>query len=409
MATTVMLRVGNRTAQLDALNPNLLIGRDAAHCNLVIDDASVSRRHAQVYLEGGVPFLRDLGSSNGTWVNGQPLQHNAAALQPGSQIYIGHVPMAAEWSGDAGGGATVMGGLPPDLLRQMQSQFEQARQQGFAAPGSASASAAALGQSQGAPGAAAPAASGGIGLGGLEAPVPAEYAYRRQGANNNGVLLIALKQDTFANDQTLDGYLEYTATDNETVASITIELVEVHKKGPKQGHVWDRMLVRQGPWKSKKGDVLPAPFQLRVPPGTSITGRDVYWELRGYVDINWALDVEASCPINMRNLDVERIRDSLGALDYRIVEMDPEPLGQHYKGKFQPPAQFRKELGIANVNLDLEYLGTNLKVQMKVEKTSLFKFDRTVEFVFELAKLRVAPLPELSNHFKIHIDQMMAR
>ncbi|MDY0004899.1 MAG: FHA domain-containing protein [Polyangia bacterium] len=418
MATTVLLRVGNSTATLDALNPNVLIGRDAGHCNLVIEDASVSRRHAEVYLEGGVPHIRDLGSSNGTWVNGQPLQYHPAALQPGQQIYVGHVPMAAEWSGAAGGGATVMGGMPPDLLKQMQAQFEQARKQGFAAPGSAPAAAAALHQSQapayaqapGQPSQQAPApGGGGIGLGGLEAPVPAEYTYRRQGSNNNGVLLIALKQDTFANDQTLDGYLEYTATDNETVASITIELVECHKKGPKQGHVWDRMLVRQGPWKSRKGDVLPAPFQLRVPPGTSITGRDVHWELRGYVDINWALDVEATCPISMRNLDVERIRDSLGALDYRIVEMDPEPLGQHYKGKFQPPAQFRKELGIANVNLDLEYLGTNLKVVMKVEKTSLFKFDRKVEFVFELGKLRVAPLPELSAHFKTNIDQMMAR
>lgn len=408
MGTTVLLRAGQQGVQLDELNPHILIGRDPVHSELVIDDKSVSRRHAEVFLAGDVPYIRDLGSSNGTWVDGQPVQLQPVQLQPGAQVYVGHMPLATDWGG-GGGGATVMGSMPPEVLRQMQAEYGRAQAQGFApaVPGQAPASPgfqSALVPS----GPVAPTSEAGLGLGGLEAPVPAEYAYRRQGSNNNGVLLIALKQDTFANDQVVDGYLEYTATDNETVASITIELVECHKKGPKQGHVWDRMLVRQGPWKSRNGDVLPAPFALRVPPGTSITGRNVHWELRGYVDINWAFDVQADCPIHMRNTDVERIRDALGALDYRIVEMEPDPLGQHYRGQFQPPAQLRKSLGIANVRLDLEYLGSNLKLQMKVEKTKLFKFDRKVDFIFELARLRAAPLPELSSHFQANIDQLMA-
>jgi hypothetical protein len=435
MTTNVSLRLGNASAQLDHLNPRVLIGRDPAVCGMVADDGSVSRRHAEVYLEGDLAYIRDLGSSNGTWVDGAPVQQAPVQLQPGQQIYVGHVPMAAEWAGDAGAGATVMGGMPPEMLKQMQAQYEAARSQGFSQPAAPAAPVTTPQPMAGTPGAApqattgmpaaspppgagtpapgagapAPAPEGGIGLGGLEAPIPAEYAYRRQGSNQNGVLLIALKGDTFANDQVLDGYLEYTATDSETIASITIELVECHKKGPKDGHVWDRMLVRQGPWKSKKGDVLPAPFQLRIPPGTSVTGRDVHWELRGYVDINWAFDVEADCPIHMRNIDVERIRDALGALDYRIVEMDPDPLGQHYKGKFQPPANLRKEVGINNILLDLEYLGSNLKLWMKVDKSAFFKFDKKIEFVFELERLRAAPVSELSAHFQSHIDQLMAR
>lgn len=418
MATTVTLQISGVSAFLDAVHPRVLIGRDGAICNLLADDGSVSRRHAEVFLQGDQAYIVDLGSSNGTWVNGQRLGPQPVLIGQGAQIYVGHVPMSATWSGDAGAGATVMGDMTPELLQQMQAQYEQARAQGFGAPGGAApgpvgpasasmATVSPVGAPVVAPG--APGAAGGLGLGGLESPVPAEFAYRRQGSNNNGVLLIALKHDTFSNDEVLDGYLEYTAMDNETVASITIELVEVHRKGPKNGHVWDRMLVRQGPWKSKKGDVLPMPFQLRVPPGTSASGPTVYWELRGYVDISWAFDVEATCPINMRNGDVERIRDALGALDYRIVEMEPEPLGQHYRGKFQPPAQYRKQLGIANVDLDLEYLGTNLKLKMKVEKTSLFKFDKQVEFVFELARLRAAPLQELSTHFQTYIDQLMGR
>ena len=99
MSTTVQLRLGAATAQLDELHPRILIGRDAQFCGLVADDGSISRRHAEVYLEGGVPFIRDLGSSNGTWVNGQPVQYQPVQLAPGQQIYVGHVPMAAEWQG----------------------------------------------------------------------------------------------------------------------------------------------------------------------------------------------------------------------------------------------------------------------------------------------------------------------
>ena len=151
------------------------------------------------------------------------------------------------------------------------------------------------------------------------------------------------------------------------------------------------------------------PFQLRVPPGTAPSGRDVHWELRGYVDISWAFDVEASSPIMMRNIDVERVRDALGALDYRIVELDPKPLGQVFIGKFQPPAQLRKQIGINNINLILEYLGSNLQVKFEVDKSSFFKFDKSTEFTFDLQRLRAAPLNELTTHFKAHIDALMAK
>ena len=48
----------------------------------------------------------------------------------------------------------------------------------------------------------------------------------------------------------VDGFVEFTSTDNQTVASITVELVQFHKKGSTKGHFWDRMLVRQGPWRA---------------------------------------------------------------------------------------------------------------------------------------------------------------
>jgi hypothetical protein len=249
-----------------------------------------------------------------------------------------------------------------------------------------------------------------LGLGGQNAPLPSDHSYRRQGANSNGSMLIALRGDTFSNNTTLDGYVEFTSMDNQTIASITIELVEYNKKQTSsKGHVWDRVLVRQGPWQARKNEVVPLPFQLRIPSGTSITGRNVYWELRGYVDIDWAFDIAATSPINMRNTDIERIRDSLGSLDYRIVDMESQALGQRFDGKFHPPAQFKSKWGISDINLTIEYLGTNMKFMMEVEKTSLFKFDKQKTVTFELARLRTASLQDIATFFQQQIDEMMGK
>ena len=50
-------------------------------------------------------------------------------------------------------------------------------------------------------------------------PLPREFAYRRQDANGNGVVLLALRQDTTWAGAKLEGFVEFTALDNESVAS----------------------------------------------------------------------------------------------------------------------------------------------------------------------------------------------
>ena len=401
------LKLGTCAAQVGPQNPRVLIGRDETKCELHTPDASVSRRHAEVYVDGGTAYIRDLGSSNGTWVDGTPLGQNPMALAPGQMVFVGHAPLGVEFF-NAGGsqGATVMGAIPPEIKALMDARRQQQMAQAPMAPvaqqplaGSPAAHAATQAPSSG--------SGGALGVGGTVAPEAAKLTYRRQGSNNNGTLLIALPGDTFNNDDTINGFLEFTATDKETVASIFIELVEVHKKGPKKGHVWDRHLVRQGPWKTKKGDVLPMEFKLRVPSGPSLSGPDCHWELRGYVDIDWALDVEATLPINMRNTDIEKIRDGLGSLDYRINVLDSKPLGQKFTGKFNPPANLQKQLNLTDINLDIEYLGSNLKVTMVVEKSKLFHFDKKQEFVFDLQKLRAASVPDVARHFQTEINKLM--
>src|SRR4051812_2081538 len=241
---SVTLQLGSASAKLEGVSARVFAGRDPAACQLAYVDQTLSRRHAEIWLDHGQTFIRDLGSANGTWVNGVHLGQDPVALQPGQQIWLGHVPLAVAWGVD--GSATALAQEMPPELKALIAQRQQQQAVAAAAP------------------MAAPASS--------SSPLPSEYAYRKQGANSNGVLLLALKQDTFFNGTTIDGFVEFTSTDHQTVASISVSLVELKRGGVKEGHTWDRFLVRQGPWRAANGDVLPLPFQLRVPPGTTMTG-----------------------------------------------------------------------------------------------------------------------------------------
>lgn len=57
-------------------------GRDS------LRNPQVSRQHAQTWFEDGQYFIRDMGSSNGTFVNGMPIQQ-PVALTHGSYVYFG--------------------------------------------------------------------------------------------------------------------------------------------------------------------------------------------------------------------------------------------------------------------------------------------------------------------------------
>ena len=54
------------------VDPRLTIGRDKTN-NLVINDEGISVFHAELQQEEGKLFLRDTGSVNGTFLNGEPV------------------------------------------------------------------------------------------------------------------------------------------------------------------------------------------------------------------------------------------------------------------------------------------------------------------------------------------------
>jgi pSer/pThr/pTyr-binding forkhead associated (FHA) protein len=63
----------------------LVLGRK--DCDVVLADESVSRRHAQISREGDDFILEDLGSSNGTHVDGIPIV--SCVLRDGDTVQIG--------------------------------------------------------------------------------------------------------------------------------------------------------------------------------------------------------------------------------------------------------------------------------------------------------------------------------
>jgi tetratricopeptide (TPR) repeat protein len=83
----------DRGRQYELVLPETRIGRGADQ-DLVLADIAVSRRHITVHAESGRFRLRDLGSGNGTLVNGQRI--DTVILNDGDQIELGNTLMRFE-------------------------------------------------------------------------------------------------------------------------------------------------------------------------------------------------------------------------------------------------------------------------------------------------------------------------
>ncbi|HYM70510.1 MAG TPA: DUF3662 and FHA domain-containing protein [bacterium] len=70
--------------------PVMTVGRRPDQ-DIVLDDPSVSRAHARIEITADGVSILDLGSTNGTLVNGRPSGSAQAPLRPGDRIQIGTV------------------------------------------------------------------------------------------------------------------------------------------------------------------------------------------------------------------------------------------------------------------------------------------------------------------------------
>lgn len=92
LATKLVVTEGplaGRTIQLGG--QPLLIGR-AQDAGLVLEDDYASGRHARLFPQGSRWFLEDLGSTNGTFVQGNQLTRTMA-IDPGTPVRIGKTVM----------------------------------------------------------------------------------------------------------------------------------------------------------------------------------------------------------------------------------------------------------------------------------------------------------------------------
>ena len=71
----------------------LKIGREDDQTVRVTDEG-VSRAHAEIFIMGGTAYVKDLRSTNGTFVNGEPVLEEE--LQPGDEVKVGETVLIFE-------------------------------------------------------------------------------------------------------------------------------------------------------------------------------------------------------------------------------------------------------------------------------------------------------------------------
>ncbi|MFP5351782.1 MAG: FhaA domain-containing protein [Actinomycetota bacterium] len=87
---------GNRKEKISITRQPVVIGR-LSTCDVVLADSNVSRRHAELRREGSRWLLVDLGSTNGTLVNGKLAREHP--LEDGDRLSFGTSEMVFEISG----------------------------------------------------------------------------------------------------------------------------------------------------------------------------------------------------------------------------------------------------------------------------------------------------------------------
>jgi predicted component of type VI protein secretion system len=65
----------------------IIVGRDASN-TISINDSEISRKHAKLNLHGAAYVIQDLGSTNGTFINGQRVT-GTQVLNPGDSVSFG--------------------------------------------------------------------------------------------------------------------------------------------------------------------------------------------------------------------------------------------------------------------------------------------------------------------------------
>ena len=122
------LRAISGGSDIPVAHPLVLVGRHP-QCDARLESDWVSVRHCMLTEDAGDIVVRDLGSTNGTWINGQRVEHGR--LRPGDEMSIAHIRYRLEegpayeatarisrdrpWPGVRGKGMGMRDGRPEEL------------------------------------------------------------------------------------------------------------------------------------------------------------------------------------------------------------------------------------------------------------------------------------------------------
>ena len=107
MTARLIAQRGEGTTSIHQLKPaGTTLGRDET-CEVVLPDDRISRQHARISFEGDGYVLRDLGSRNGTYLNGrrisqpEPLRHRDIIALPGVTLRFDQADETVPWEAEA--------------------------------------------------------------------------------------------------------------------------------------------------------------------------------------------------------------------------------------------------------------------------------------------------------------------
>jgi len=134
VARLIVTRGVDEGRQFELVDPVVTVGRHSSN-TVILHDIQVSRRHLELRAhEGGTHHLRDLGSGNGTWVNGRAVLETL--LRNGDTITVGQTVLLYGSGGPAGGGGSVertervrwvsgapVPDYPPELIRTIPGEW----------------------------------------------------------------------------------------------------------------------------------------------------------------------------------------------------------------------------------------------------------------------------------------------
>jgi HD-GYP domain-containing protein (c-di-GMP phosphodiesterase class II) len=110
------------TGQIWESNSQLRIGR-VAGLEILLDDPSISRRHAEICFVDKGWVIRDLGSTNGTFINGIRIGRVDRQIFQGDQLRFGNLTIVVRQVGEHGSEYS----LVPDVRRLSQSAVQPPR------------------------------------------------------------------------------------------------------------------------------------------------------------------------------------------------------------------------------------------------------------------------------------------